>query len=308
MASYDILGLGVSAVDDILFVESFPQPDTKAQVMRSERRVGGLTAVALAAAARLGAACAYAGVLGHDDISTFVETTLRAEGIDTALVVRRDDAQPVHATIILDASTSSRTILYEIRGRTGADETRPDPAVLQSARVLFVDDHGIPGSIRAVQIAREAGIPVVGDFERNHWARFDELFALIDHVLVGQQFARRYTATTDPAASVLRLWTPARAVVIVTCGDQGCWYTTDGVTVEHMPAFPVQAIDTTGCGDVFHGAYAAALAWGWSMEARVRFASAAGAIKASRGGGIAGIPSRAEVEVLAGITKIPPSV
>jgi sugar/nucleoside kinase (ribokinase family) len=81
--TYDILGLGCATVDDLLYVDSYPPPDTKTRILRSERQCGGLTATALVAAARFGAKCAYAGQLGNDDQSTFVDRALRAEGIDT---------------------------------------------------------------------------------------------------------------------------------------------------------------------------------------------------------------------------------
>jgi sugar/nucleoside kinase (ribokinase family) len=55
-------------------------------------------------------------------------------------------------------------------------------------------------------------------------------------------------------------------------------------------------VDTTSCGDVFHGAYASALAWGLGLDERVRLACAAAALKATRPGGQAGIPTRAAVE------------
>jgi sulfofructose kinase len=94
------------------------------------------------------------------------------------------------------------------------------------------------------------------------------------------------------------LWSDDREVVVVTCGDRGCWWLDRGdVTIpRHLPAYPVTVADTTGCGDVFHGAYASALARGAGVAERLRFASAAAAIKATRLGGQAGIPSRDEVE------------
>lgn len=290
----DVLGLGVSAVDDILYVDKFPEQDTKMQIARSERRLGGLTAVALAAVARLGGNAAYAGVLGNDEISSFVESELRRVGVDTSLVVYRDDARPVHAVIIADLSTSSRTILFELTGRTGADENAPSAETIRSSRALFVDDHGMPGSIRAAHIAREAGVPIVGDFERDHWPRFFELFALVNHVIVGQHFARRVTGTDDLAEAVLKLWTDTREVVAVTGGEKGCWYTANGVDIIHQPAFSVNAVDTTGCGDVFHGVYALELARGTPLDQRLRFASAAAALKSLKGG-IDGIPTREQV-------------
>src|SRR5258708_7612365 len=110
MDKVDVLGLGCVAVDDLLYVPSFPQPDAKIRVRRRERQCGGLTATALVAAARSGAKCAFAGVLGDDENSRFVLDCLQREGIDVSHVVRRPAARPIHSTIIVDESRLTRTI------------------------------------------------------------------------------------------------------------------------------------------------------------------------------------------------------
>ncbi|MEZ4670361.1 MAG: PfkB family carbohydrate kinase [Anaerolineae bacterium] len=289
---WDVLGLGSSTVDDFLYVPIYPQPDTKMEVEDSQRYGGGLTATALVAAARLGARAAFGGLLGDDEISRWVETDLQREGVDTSLVVRHPDARPIHAVIVVEETHQTRTILYSLKGQVGADDTRPAADVIRSSGVLFIDDFGIPGQIRAATIAREAGIPVVGDFEREASPRIPELIDLVDHLILSIGFTERYTHIREPEAALRHLWNETRAVVVLTAGTHGCWYSTDGRQVQHQPAFAVKAVDTTGCGDVFHGAYAAALNWDMSTAERIRFASAAAALKATQPGGRRGIPTR----------------
>src|SRR5262245_18177095 len=101
-ARFDILGLGCVDVDDLMYVAAYPTADDKVQVERRERQCGGLTATALVAAARLGACCAYAGTLGDDPLSQFVEERFRAEGVATTHVRRKTDARPIHSTIVVD--------------------------------------------------------------------------------------------------------------------------------------------------------------------------------------------------------------
>jgi sugar/nucleoside kinase (ribokinase family) len=293
---WDIIGLGCATLDEMLYIPSFPHPDTKMQIQREERRLGGLTAIALAAAARLGANAAYAGVLGHDDVSRFVEDTLHDAGVDTSLVVRRDDAHPTHSRVIVDTTGPTRTILYAIKGRIGADDELPTVENIRLSRVLFMDDYGMKGNLRAAYIAREFGIPIVADLERDDIPEFRDLLALVDHPILSVDFALKITRMSNPVEAVKRLWSAVRAVVVVTCGADGGWYTTDGVDIHAYPAFPVKAVDTTGCGDVFHGAYAAALARGDEAATRIRFASAAAALKAAGVGSFLGIPTRAEVD------------
>ncbi len=165
--------------------------------------------------------------------------------------------------------------------------------------MLFVDHFGIEGMIRAVRVAPAGKIPVVADFESVPAdERFAELVALVDHAVVSLDFARQWTGCQHPGDAARALWNSARQAVVVTCGAEGCWYlgSDDAPAPRHQPAMRVTVVDTTGCGDVFHGAYAAGVAEGLDLADRIRLASAAAALKATRRGGQTGIPTRAEVD------------
>lgn len=301
----DVLGLGCIAVDDLLYVKAYPAADAKTAVLRRDRQCGGLAARALVAASRLGAGCSYAGQLGDDTESAFVESILDEAGIYVGDVARIDAARPLRSAIIVDESSGTRNIFYHVDPVTGAHPRLPKPERIRAAKVLLVDRFGIPGMIRAAKIARKSGVSVVGDFENHRWPRFGELIRLVDHLIVSEDFAREYTDRKDPAEGALRLWGKGRAMVAVTCGANGCWWMdARHPTPRHMPAFQVRAVDTTGCGDVFHGAYAAALAAGLDVEARLRFASAAAALKAMRSGGDSGIPDLEAVEAFLAQTAL----
>jgi sulfofructose kinase len=292
---FDVLGLGCAAVDEILYVEQYPRADAKIRVLRRERHCGGLTATALVAASRLGAKCAFAGTLGFDEGSEFVLETLRRERVDVRHVVRRQDSGPVRSVIIVDERRGTRNVFASLEAVRGADAKLPPREVIESSRVLLIDHFGIAGNIRAARIARAAGIPVVSDLENGQAPRFRELLALVDHPVFSRRMAEELTGEKDPRVAATKLAGEGR-VVIITCGNRGVWFTEHGERSRHIPSFVVDAVDTTGCGDVFHGAYAAALARGAVMEGRIRFASAAAALKATRHGGQAGIPTRTAVE------------
>ena len=285
-------------MDELIYVDRYPPADAKTPVVRRERHCGGLAATALVAAARLGSSCAYAGVLGTDEPSDFAAGRMAAEGVDMSHARRRDDARIVWAVIVVDESSSSRNIFFDLNGVVGADADWPPPSLIQSARVLLVDHVGIEGMIRAAKIAQDAKIPVVADLEDDRVAGFADLLELVDHLVISQAFAERLTGEADPGAAAAKLWTGRRAAVMVTCGADGCWWFdgAEGKAAQHHPAIDVDAVDTTGCGDVFHGAYASALARGLDLHERIRFASAAAAIKATRRGGQDGIPVRSAVE------------
>jgi len=203
----------------------------------------------------------------------------------------------VRSAIIVDEQRRTRNVFAYVEEVRGADATRPARAVIEAARVLFIDHFGIPGNIRAARMARRAGIPIVSDFENSDAPRFRELLALVNHPICSQRMAEVLTGERQPARAAVQLWDEQRDTVVVTCGARGAWFVSgEQRRPMHVPALRVAAADTTGCGDVFHGAYAAALARGLAAEKRIRFASAAAAIKATRHGGQQGIPSLRFVE------------
>ncbi len=296
----DVLGLGCATVDDLLFVEEFPSPDAKTRVLKSERQGGGLTATALVAAARLGAKCAYGGQLGRDEISLFAAKVMENEGIDLSLTSWSDEAAAIHSLIIVDQTHHTRNIFFQINGAVGPALDAPSETEILASRVLFVDHYGAKANLRAIEIARMGGVPVVADFERSNVPEWENFFPLIDHLIISRDFACQLTKENSPQKAAQSLWTSDREVVVVTDGENGCWSVENGEKAHHVPAFETETVDTTGCGDVFHGVYAAALAWRWPLEKRLRWASAAAALKARQSGAQKGIPRREQVETFVG--------
>ena len=281
----DVLGLGCAAVDDLVYVASFPRADRKEPVLRRARRCGGLTGTALVTASRLGAVCAFAGRLGPDESCRHVEENFRRENVDVSHAPRESDARVVHSTIVVGEDTGSRNIFFQTPANVGAHPELPSEEVLGSARVLFIDHLGMAGNLRAVRVARALGIPVVADFEVGTAPEFGAVLAEVDHLVLSEGFACETTGCAGPEAAAAALWSERREAVVVTCGRSGLWWMdreSRGVA-RQWPAFEVTAVDTTGCGDVFHGAYAASLARGAGLADRLRFASAAAALKAMTG-------------------------
>ena len=291
----DILGLGAVAVDELIYVESYPAANSKIRIVDRERQCGGLTATALVAAASLGCRCAYAGVTGIDEESDFALDALSKAGIQVNLARRESENRVFHSTIIVD-NEGGRTLFCDGRDVQGAGDDWPEEHIIRSCKVLFVDHIGMTGMIRAARIARSSGIPIVADIERSGSELFDQLRSLVDHLIVPEELARSLTGRDDPAQAAVCLWNPSMQAAVVTCGEKGCWYLGSDCLPKHQPAYRVEVIDTTGCGDVFHGAYAAGLVSGLDLYARIRLSTAAAAIKATRRGGQAGCPTMAEVE------------
>ncbi|MCD6289104.1 MAG: hypothetical protein J7M34_01280 [Anaerolineae bacterium] len=292
---WDVLGFGAVAVDDLIYVDHHPLPDSKTTVRDLRREGGGLTGTALVAAARLGARAAYAGVLGDDELSHFTLQAFEREEVDCTPVIHRPGARPIHSFVIVDLSTAQRSILASFHGVVQRPPEAMTEELIESCRVLFVDHTNVPGGLRAVEIAHGLGIPVVADIEFMREPGVEKLLDRVDHLIIGVELAEEITGRADPAAAVKALASPSRACCVVTAGERGCWYAERDGEARHFPAFRVETVDTTGCGDVFHGAYAAWIAQGGDVPEAIRVASAAAALKAMHPGGRSGIPGRMAV-------------
>lgn len=300
--AYEILGLGCIAWDQLLYLRKLPAENEQAEVFRRAEQAGGTTGTALRAAARYGATAAWSGIVGEDDVSTRVLAALAADGVDLSHVRRIASAGVIQTVVLVNTRRHTRTVLYELGTAQPCAEDNPSEATIAAAKVLLVDHFGIAGMLRAVRIASERHIPVVADFGSSDHEGFDELIAAVGHLILSAPFACQLTDAPDPAVAVARLWNDNRQAVIVTCGAAGCWYrdhTMPTWATHHFPAPDVEAVDTTGCGDVFHGIYAATLADGLPLEERLQQATIAAAIKATRYAGPNSIPTRAEIEEFA---------
>jgi sulfofructose kinase len=297
-APIDILGVGSVAIDELLYVAAYPPPDTKTRVLRRERQCGGLTGTALVTAARSGARCAFAGVVGTDALSDEIARQFQRVGVDTAWMARDDSARVISSVVVVDEQRQTRTIFYDLEGTIGVRPAWPPVEAIRAARAVCIDHLDVPMTLRAARIARDSNVAVIADFEYVSSPLFPELLGLVDHLILPSDFAAQLTGRSDPREAALGLWSAGRELVAVTCGSSGAWWVQRAAPGKprHQPALPVRVVDTTGCGDVFHGAYAAALVRGLPAEERVRYAAAAAALKATRLGGQAGIPTGAEVE------------
>lgn len=221
--------------------------------------------------------------------------------MDCGPCLRRPNARPIHAVVLVDRSTGRRTIVFSDLGVVDRAPAEITAEMIQGTRVLLLDHTAIPAGLRAAAIARNHAIPVVGDFERVADPLAMELMEQVDHLILGLELASALAGSSEPEAIVPALAGPQRACFAVTAGDQGCWYAEYGGPVQHVPALDVPVVDTTGCGDVFHGAYAAALAQGDGVHRAIHEATAAAGLKATQPGGRSGIPDRARVEAALGV-------
>jgi sulfofructose kinase len=248
------------------------------------------------ASVRLGARTAFFGVLGEDELSTFTLREFEREGVDCSTVLRRPDASPLHSIIIIDQSNGQRVILFSTDLNNIPRPEEITLSLVSRCRVLVTDHVAGLSGVQAARLARSIGIPVVADIERSSAPGIAELLSVVNHLIIGREMAHQLTGEDEPERMVKALARTRRDATVVTAGVLGCWYCQLDGAVCYVPSLKVQVVDTTGCGDVFHGAYAASLARGESIPHAIQVATVTAGLKASYPGGRSGIPRRGEVD------------
>ena len=284
-----IAGVGIACLDYLFVV---PRADSGGQGPLRDYAVegGGLVATALVAAARLGARAEVWTWVGDDEEGRAVIEGLRSEGVETSGVeVVAGERTPV-SFVQVEEGSGERTIYH----RRGVD-VRGERARLAgrelSCDVLLVDAVWPEASRSAAAMARAAGIPVVGDFCPGEGLR--ELADMVDALIVPKACAERLSPEGSWEERLRMLADMGPSFAAVTAGEEGCYYL-EGGEAAHRPAFRAEVVDTTGAGDVFHGAFAYGLAQAWPGAKCVEFASAVAALSCRALGGRQGIPTLGE--------------
>ena len=293
---FDVVGFGLNAVDHLCVVPQYPRFDSKTEIVHYEKLGGGQTATAVVFAARMGLKGKYIGKVGSDDLGVYALESLRAENIDTASVLVERGARNQYAFIIIDKASGERTILWERDRKLSFRQEELCRADICSGRVLHLDGHDYEAAIQAARWAREEGIPVVIDLDKAV-PRSAELIANVDFLITSANFPPEFTGIDDPIESLLALRNHCDGFLAVTLGAQGAMAVI-GDRCERFPAFKVHAVDTTGAGDIFHGAFIYGLLHNWPLDRIMTFANAAAGLNCTHLGARGGIPPLGEILAL----------
>ncbi len=289
---FDIAGFGICSVDFLGLMKNYPEPGEKIPMQAFSKQGGGLTGTALTAAARLGAKTAYLGKLGRDEYSRFLLEEFQKDGVNIEHVILEDGAQPPIAFIHVEQDTGERRIArYWQEFELNPYEL--DRRAIQNSRILFLEHHFVAAGIAAAKWIKEAGGLIVVDVEREV-PQFEAILQLADYIIVSQRFAAQQTGSDNPEKSATLLQQKYGGMAVVTAGENGAFCRTSE-SIFYQPAFQVDVVDTTGAGDVFHGAFMAGLIENWPLPKILEFAAVAAAMKCRGLGGRAMIPSREEV-------------
>jgi sulfofructose kinase len=290
-----IVCTGIAVLDRVHLFDTLPLTPGKHIALGYRENGGGMAANAAASIAALGGIASWCGRLGDDATGATLRAMLHRRGVETSGATIVPGAQSPASGIMLDAQ-GERVLAVHLGA--GLPEHAPiPPEVLDSARAVLADPRWVGGAERVFALAAARGIPRVLDADVSPPAILPRLAPLADHVIFSERGLVDFTGEPNPETGLAQAARRLDATVAVTLGSRGSLWWRQGRVVL-LPAPRVDARDTTGCGDVFHGAYALALAEGTTVRDAARFATAAAALKATRGDGWDGMPDRGAVEAL----------
>jgi sulfofructose kinase len=287
---WDVLGIGANSIDFVTVVPAFPRPEgwySKMQIRRHLVSCGGQTATAMAVCARFGLRARYIGAVGDDENGQRVLADLPRHGVDASGVVRLPGRNQF-AVIVIDGQTGERAVLWDRDAGLQMRESDIPLAAIAEARVVHVDDVDQAAAIRAARHAVGLGIPVTSDLDRMT-DRTAELVESVTYPIFADGLHEKLTGCADHEAALRRMCRPHHKALCITVGQHGAVALAGGRFIASA-GFKVEAVDTTGSGDVFRGAFIYALLQGWDIERTLTFANAAAGLACTGVGAMAGIP------------------
>jgi sugar/nucleoside kinase (ribokinase family) len=283
MADFDVVGVGLNATDTVLMVPRFPAYGGKAPFTREFCSVGGQVATAVVTCARLGLRAKYIGTVGDDERGRIQLDSLRASGIDVEHVQQRANCPNQSAYIVVDESTGERTIFWNRPDCLAISPAQITPGRIAGARLLHIDGHDTPAVEHAARIARAENIPVTVDVD-TVYAGFDRVLPLVDYLISSAEFPARWTGIEDPFTALIAIQRQSgMRVAAMTLGAHGALAYAEG-RFHYSPAFAVNCIDTTGAGDVFHGAFCYAVLQQMPIADALEFSNAMAALNCTAPG------------------------
>lgn len=297
MSQFDIVGVGLNATDTLLIVPKFPAYAGKEPFTEEILSPGGQVASAMVACAKLGMRVKYIGTCGDDERGRIQMDSLSGTGINLDHVQVRKGCANQSAYIIIDHSTGERTVLWRRSDGLRLDPSEITPDMITGSRMLHIDGHDTPAVAKAASIAHANGIPVTVDVDTIYHG-FDKVLPNVDYLVASSEFPVGWTNERDPFKALEMIQEEyGMRCAAMTLGAHGSLARIDGKFV-YSPAFVVNCVDTTGAGDVFHGAFCYAVLQGMAMSDVLNFSNALAALNCTAIGARGGIKGVEEARAL----------
>jgi len=299
MPGFDVVGVGLNATDTLLIVPHFPAYAGKVPFVEELLSPGGQVASALVACTRLGLTAKYIGTVGDDERGRVQMESLRATGMNLDHVQIRPGVANQSAYIIIDRSTGERTVLWRRDDGLRIDAAEITTEQITCARLLHIDGHDTAAVAHAAAVARQHGIPVTVDVDTIYHG-FDRVLPNVDYLIASSEFPTAWTGVNDPFSALESLQQEyGMKVAAMTLGAHGA-LAREGGCFHYSPAFVVNCLDTTGAGDVFHGAFCYAVLQDMPMGEALDFSNAMAALNCTALGARGGIRQLDDVRALIG--------
>lgn len=286
----EIVGIGANVCDTLLTVDTYPKEDTKKRAEDITLSGGGPCATGLCCASRLGARCAYIGRFTDDTAAEFLKSDMKKYGVSVDFSRTETGCVSFTSYILISGDTASRTCVFHKGSIPERDLDEEQIEAIKGAKLLLIDGNDMKSAREAVKIARKSDTLVLYD-AGGLYDGVEDLLEYTDILIPSEEFALSVTgaALAEDAAIILYEKYSPKAVLITRGKAGGVIY--DGHTVKKYPAFKVEAKDSNGAGDVFHGAFSFAIVRGMDYYNAAVFASAVSAIKCTKIGARASVPS-----------------
>jgi sugar/nucleoside kinase (ribokinase family) len=289
--TWDVMAVGANSVDYVYRVPAAPEihgPRAKMRVGGHLISCGGQATTMLATVAAMGLRGKYVGVIGRDENGERIRRELTRLGLDIEHAIVRNVPNP-HALILVDESSGERMVLWDRDEDLAMRPAEYPLDLVGSARVVHVDDTDQTASIAVALAARALGVPVTSDIDRLTDLT-EELIAAVSLPMFAEHVPAALTGEPDPERALRKLRRTHDGILCVTLGPRGAMLLV-GDTLYAEPAPVIEAVDTTGAGDVFRGGFVYAWLRGDTPDDILRFANAAAATSCTRIGAIAGVPT-----------------
>jgi ribokinase len=297
---FDVIGIGLCTLDVLVRLGRMPAWDRPASFESICLDGGGPTGTALCAASRLGARAAFIGTAGMDRFAELKLRSLAEHGVDTSQVVRRPGPETRIVLVTVNRENGDR--IFNTKADFRSDRLRPeelDREVITRARILLTEGFHSEAALAAAGWMHAAGKRVILDGSATNAESLDapirRLVSQTDILICGEGFAEALTGEADVEKAGRAALSFGPEITVLTRGETGS-FLFSAAEAFHTPAFPVDVVDTTGAGDVFHGAFIAGLLRGWDLRTICRFAAAVSAIQCTVLGGRTGLPDFQQVQ------------
>jgi sulfofructose kinase len=297
MPEFDVVGVGLNATDTLLTLPRFPAYAGKVPFDDEILSPGGQVASAMVACAVLGLRVKYIGTVGDDERGRVQMESLQGKGINLNDVEIRPNCPNQTAYILIDQATGERTVLWKRPDCLAIHPSAITDAKIAGARLLHIDGHDTAAVGKAAEVARRNGIPVSVDVD-TIYPGFDRVLPNVDYLVASSEFPARWTGETDPFRALAILQREyGMNVAAMTLGAHGALARAHG-RFFYSPAFVVNCVDTTGAGDVFHGAFCYAVLQGMSIADALEFSNAMAALNCTALGARGGISTAEQARAL----------